>query len=115
MKKPEIIKGLVIFILLCIPFIGISAHQKVSVNVTNATLKQVFGVIEKQTSYRFSYKSGIIDNRKDVTVHKTNAPVNDVLNAAFKGRSLKYSIVSGVYSAKNEASTPPFFSLGKSM
>lgn len=94
MKKPEIIKGLVIFILLCIPFIGISAHQKVSVNVTNATLKQVFAVIEKQTSYRFSYKSGIIDNRKDVTINKTNAPVNDVLNDAFKGRSLKYSIVS---------------------
>ena len=55
MKRPELLKGLVIFFLLCIPF-GISAQQKVSVNVTNVTLKQVFSVIEKQTTYRFSDK-----------------------------------------------------------
>ena len=76
MKKPASFKSLVLFIMLCIPFIGIAAQQKVSVYVTNATLKQVFGVIEKQTSYRFSYKSDIIDNRKDITIKKTAVPVN---------------------------------------
>lgn len=110
MKRPELLKGLVIFFLLCIPF-GISAQQKVSVNVTNATLKQVFSVIEKQTTYRFSYKSGVIDNRKDITMKENNAPVNNVLDAALKGRQLKYTIVSEksiVISGKQDAtsSTP---------
>ena len=107
MKRPELLKGLVIFFLLCIPF-GISAQQKVSVNVTNATLKQVFSVIEKQTTYRFSYKSGIIDNRKDITLKETNAPVNNVLDAALKGRQLKYNIVSAksiVISGMQDATT----------
>ena len=107
MKRPELLKGLVIFFLLCIPF-GISAQQKVSVNVTNATLKQVFSVIEKQTTYRFSYKSGIIDNRKDITLKETNAPVNNVLDAALKGRQLKYNIVSAksiVISGMHDATT----------
>ena len=94
MKKPASFKSLVLFIMLCIPFIGIAAQQKVSVYVTNATLKQVFGVIEKQTSYRFSYKSDIIDNRKDITIKKTAVPVNHVLDAAFRGRSLNYTVVS---------------------
>ena len=110
MKRPELLKGLVIFFLLCIPF-GISAQQKVSVNVTNATLKQVFSVIEKQTTYCFSYKSGVIDNRKDITMKENNAPVNNVLDAALKGRQLKYTIVSEksiVISGKQDAtsSTP---------
>ena len=107
MKRPELLKGLVIFFLLCIPF-GISAQQKVSVNVTNVTLKQVFSVIEKQTTYRFSYKSGIIDNRKDITLKETNAPVNNVLDAALKGRQLKYNIVSAksiVISGMHDATT----------
>ena len=34
-------------------------------------MKQVFSTIENQTSYRFSYKSDIIDHRKDITIRKS--------------------------------------------
>lgn len=73
---------------------GASAQQKVTVNVVNASLKQVFSTIENQTSYRFSYKSDIIDHRKDITIRKSGVPVTAVLDAALKGRNLKYSVVS---------------------
>ena len=94
MIKPKDLKSLMIVLLLMIPVIGISAQQKVSVNVANATLKQVFSAIEKQTTYRFSYKSDIIDKRNDITIKKTAVPVTTVLDAALKGRPLKYNIVS---------------------
>jgi TonB-linked SusC/RagA family outer membrane protein len=64
------------------------------VNLKNATLKQVFKVIEKQTTYRFSYRNADIDNRKDISIHKKTATVATVLNTALAGRNLEYSIVS---------------------
>ncbi len=93
MNKRYHFKFMAVLFLLCVPLV-VMAQQKVSVNVANATLKQVFKLIEEQTSYRFSYKSGIIDNRSDVTVNKKNVPVNDVLDVALANRPLKYSVVS---------------------
>lgn len=74
--------------------IGTFAQQKVTIDVKNATLKQVFSVIEKQTTYRFSYKTNIIDSRSDITLKKEAAAVATVLDEALKGRPLEYSIVS---------------------
>lgn len=74
--------------------IGTFAQQKVTIDVKNATLKQVFSVIEKQTTYRFSYKTNIIDNRSDITLKKGAVAVATVLDEALKGRPLEYSIVS---------------------
>ena len=94
MIRRNYLKSLMIFILTCLPLLGASAQQKVTVNVVNASLKQVFRTIENQTSYRFSYKSDIIDHRKDITIRKSGVPVTAVLDAAFVGRNLKYSVVS---------------------
>lgn len=69
-------------------------EQKVAVNLKNASLKEVFSVIEKQTAYRFSYRSAAIDNRKDINVQKSGVSVTTVLDEALKGRDLEYKIVS---------------------
>lgn len=66
----------------------------VSINVKNATLRQVFNVIERQTTYRFSYKNELIDNRHDITISRHKAPVSNVLDQALKGRNLTYNIVT---------------------
>lgn len=109
MIRRNYLKSLMIFILICLPLLGASAQQKVTVNVVNASLKQVFSTIENQTSYRFSYKSDIIDHRKDITIRKSGVPVTAVLDAALKGRNLKYSVVSQksiVVSEKHAAAAP---------
>ncbi len=87
-------RSLTIRLLLCIHAVGMQAQQKVTVKVTNATLLQVFKTIEGQTTYKFSYKSNVIDNRNDITINKTNAPVTIVLDAALKDRALQYTVVS---------------------
>lgn len=67
---------------------------EITVNLKNASLKEVFDVIEKQTPYRFSYRDVVIDTLKNISITKTNAAVSSVLDEALKGRNLEYSIVS---------------------
>ena len=69
-------------------------EQKVTINVKNASLKQVFSVIEKQTTYRFSYRNVVIDNRKDISLSRTNASVSSVLNTVLSQRDLVFTIIS---------------------
>lgn len=85
------------FVVLFLCLFALCAHaqgQTVTVNLKKASLQQVFKAIEKQTSYRFSYRNEVIDRRADINIHHTNVPVNRVLDDAFKGRNLTYSIVS---------------------
>lgn len=83
---------------------------RVTVNADNATLTDIFRQIEQQTTYLFSYRNGVIDNRSDISLHMTDAPVNKVLDAAFRGRELAYSIVSDksivVTDRKNAKNSP---------
>lgn len=46
MIRRNYLKSLMIFILMYLPLLGASAQQKVTVNVVNASLKQVFSTIE---------------------------------------------------------------------
>lgn len=73
---------------------GAQNVQRVTVNVKDATLAQVFKSIETQTTYRFSYKKHNLDNTADITMSMSDAPVSDVLDAALKGKPFSYSIVS---------------------
>lgn len=86
----RLITGL-LFMVLCV---GASAQQTVTVNLNQANLRTLFDTIEKQTTYRFSYMNGVLDNKVPVTVHQTDVPVNEVLDRAFKGTGLSFKIVS---------------------
>lgn len=69
-------------------------NQTVTVELKNSTLKELFSVIEKQTTYRFAYRNVVLDDANDVTVSMKNTPVTTVLDEAFKGRNLAYNVVS---------------------
>lgn len=95
MEKHVFLRCQLIVLFVCL--FALCAHaqgQTVTVNLKKASLQQVFKAIEKQTSYRFSYRNEVIDRRADINIHHTNVPVNRVLDDAFKGRNLTYSIVS---------------------
>lgn len=68
--------------------------QRVSVNLKNASLTELFTLIEKQTSYRFSYRDVVIDKKENVTVEKNNVPAIVVLDAVLPSHGLQYSVVS---------------------
>lgn len=69
-------------------------EQKVTVELKNATLRQVFKSIERQTTYRFSYRNTLVDDKSDITISKRQVEVSVVLDEALKGRNLTYTIVS---------------------
>lgn len=84
-------------------------EQKVTVELKNATLKQVFKSIEGQTTYRFSYRNTLVDDKSDITISKRQVGVSVVLNEVLKGRNLTYTIVSSksiVISDKAEQASP---------
>lgn len=58
-------------------------NQSVTVKLENATLKELFTVIERQTSYRFSYRNVVLDEKENVTVSMKDASVPQVLDRVF--------------------------------
>ncbi|HCN53269.1 MAG: TonB-dependent receptor [Prevotella sp.] len=66
----------------------------VTVIANQATLRQVFAQIEKQSSYHVSYRSEMVDNAPRVTLNLKKVPVSRVLDAALEGSGLTYEIVS---------------------
>lgn len=69
-------------------------ENTVTINVNRASLREVFNVIEKQTTYRFSYRDAAVDTLQNITISKTNVTVPIILDLALKGRELEYKIVS---------------------
>ena len=68
--------------------------QLVKIHLKNASLKEVFNVIEKQTTYRFSYRNVIVDPQRNVTISKDQVKVNVILDEVLPSRGLEYSIIS---------------------
>ena len=87
------VTAVLILLILC-SFTAFAQEQTVTVHLKNASLKQLFNSIEKQTTYRFSYRNLVLDEIRDITISQKDAPVSTVLNTALKGRNLEYSIVS---------------------
>jgi TonB-linked SusC/RagA family outer membrane protein len=96
MKKNQRLKVLsLIFLFALFSSIGAySQEQRVTVNLKNASLKKVFSVIEKQTTYRFSYRNAVVDKKNDINISERNVSVPTVLNQVLASRNLEYEIVS---------------------
>lgn len=85
---------LAISLLWCNGMFARSEVPRVSVKVENSSLKDLFKEIEKQTTYIFSYREGVLANAPRVSVSLKNAPVNKVLDEALKNTGIGYRIVS---------------------
>lgn len=110
MEKHLTIRQLVLSVLMLVFCYGsiYAQEQLVTLKLENATLREFFKAVERQTSYRFSYREEQIDNRKDVTLDEESAPIGEVLSTVLSERNLTYSILSDktiVISDKN-ASKP---------
>ncbi|MEG1649678.1 MAG: SusC/RagA family TonB-linked outer membrane protein, partial [Rikenellaceae bacterium] len=68
--------------------------QKATVNLKNTTLTELFSAIEKQTTYRFSYRNTVVNNKKIISINQSNAPVDLILKKALTGTNLEFTIVS---------------------
>lgn len=66
--------------------------QKVTFTQKDATLKQVFSQINKQTGYNVFWSPKLIKNSQRLDVNFIETPLEDALSICLKGLSLTYSI-----------------------
>lgn len=85
---------------------GYSQTGQVNLNLKNASVKELFREIEKQTSYRFSYRDAEVNNKGGINISGQGKELKEVLTNELAKQQLSYT-VSGykiiVSPAKNEA------------
>lgn len=88
--------GVLTLLLMLGSCVGLYAQQEqwVTLNLKNVSLKEIFRAIEEQSTYRFSYRNNVVDDRADITVSKKNVAVSTVLTDVLPARGLDYEIVS---------------------
>lgn len=85
---------------------GYSQTGQVNLNLKNATVKELFREIEKQTSYRFSYRDIEINNKGGITISGQGKELKEVLTNELAKQQLSYTVSGNkiiVSPAKNEA------------
>ncbi len=65
---------------------------QLSLKLENATLRELFDLIEEKFDYSFLIRNNDLDLNQRVTVDVTNKPVEDVLTAALKKQGATFSV-----------------------
>lgn len=69
-----------------------SQNTKLSLNVKDATIEQVFNKIESVSEYRFLFESNQIDLNRKVSLNVDKQKIVEVLGILFKGTNVSYNI-----------------------
>ncbi|HLO57773.1 MAG TPA: TonB-dependent receptor [Bacteroidales bacterium] len=72
---------------------GYSQTAKVSLDLKNATLKEVLTEIEAQTDLSFIYKSDLVDAEQKVDIQTSDASIEQVLAYLFTERNIRCEIL----------------------
>lgn len=71
---------------------GYAQTGKVSLDLNNASVKELFSAIEKQTSYRFSYRDVEVNGKTGISVSVKNEELKSVLTNELKKQNLSYKV-----------------------
>ncbi len=92
-KSLMVIKLLLVFVLTTIFQVNAATYgQNVTLNIKNASLKEVLEVLRKQTGYHFLYRTEMLSQTRELSINVTNEPLTKVLEICFEGQPLTYSI-----------------------
>ena len=65
---------------------------KISTNLKNASVKEFFKAIEKQTNYRFSYRDAEVNGKRGVTILTNGKALKQVLVEELAKQGLDYTV-----------------------
>lgn len=93
-------------------------NTNVTLSVNNTNIKEVFGQIEKQTSYKFSYREADVANKQNVTISVSKEKLETLLETILKPRQLDYKIMGNKvlvfpFEGKNNANGKQILVKGK--
>ena len=70
-----------------------SQHSKVSLHVSQKSVRQVLEQIERKTDYQFVYKLDDVDLNRKISLKVSNELISKVLDVIFKGSETEYAIL----------------------
>ena len=73
---------------------ALAQEQKVSVDLKQRPLTELFSTIEKQTPYRFSYRDVVLQGKGNVTISEQNVSTREVLANALHPLGLDFELQS---------------------
>ncbi len=66
--------------------------QKVTIAKKNASLEQIFEILQQQSGYSFMFNSHTLANAKKVDIQVNNATVEEVLKLCFSNQEFTYVV-----------------------
>lgn len=67
-------------------------NARITLNMQNAKIEEVFAAIEKQSDFEFFYNNSQIDQNQQVSVNVESVKISDVLNTILAGKDLDYKV-----------------------
>lgn len=74
---------------------GYAQTGKVSLNLNNASVKELFTAIEKQTPYRFSYRDVEVNGKTGISLSVKDEELKDLLTSELQNRTylIKFQVI----------------------
>src|SRR5882762_4509201 len=95
----------VLLLAACLQVSARSNAQKVTLDIRNAPLEQVFKAIRKQTGYLFVYDLQLLQSAKKVDLHLKEVEIGQALDLCFKDQPFTYTILNKTVVIKSRPST----------
>ncbi|TKG96979.1 SusC/RagA family TonB-linked outer membrane protein [Puteibacter caeruleilacunae] len=95
-KVLRIMKITTLILLVCITTISantFSQNKKISLDVKNATIEEVFNEVEKISDYGFFFKSDQLDTEKRFNLKMKDASIEAILDKVLSNNNYNYTIV----------------------
>lgn len=113
-KTLSIMRLTTLFSIACSLHISASVYSqetKLSLDVSNRTIKEVLFMIEKQSGFRFIYESEKVNLNKKVSIRMKEQTVETILKRLFEQQGVKYEITENNFilinpSTKNDKAAP---------
>lgn len=70
-----------------------SQTTKLTINLKNTTVYEIFKIIEDQTDYKFLYHDALIENAKPITVNFKDLTVEQILDELFNNSENTYTLL----------------------
>ncbi len=72
---------------------SVQALPKISLDLSNVSLKDAMKSIEQQTNFKFMYNNSIVNSEKSVSVKCDSEELDNVLNSLFAENGITYKII----------------------
>ncbi len=83
-----------------------SQKTRLDVNLSNTTIRDLFGYIEQNTEFIFLYRSEDFNTAKKVDIELKDASINQILDEALKGEKVVYDIYERQIVIRKSGETP---------